>query len=336
MKLVVGAVLALLAPLLLFGGGRGAHAAVCDGGMAVPLPVVHTVTSSFGAREDPTGPGADQHTGVDLAAAAGTPVLAAAAGTVTSVTDLGDRSYGLFLAIEHDGTLTTLYAHLSEVGVSVGQAVAVGEVVGAVGSSGRSTGPHLHFEIRVDGSPVDPDGWYAARGLLLDGQPGRVSASLTATDGRAVCQQTPTSGDPVVAAAQAWLGTPYSWGGGDPSGPTAGICCSPAGQDGRQVVGFDCSGLTLHAWSVGTGGTVRLPHSAAAQHRLGAPVPTGQIAAGDLLFFDDDGHVGIADGLGGMVHAPRPGKPVETVPNVLNDPYWGVRFNGAARFAPAV
>lgn len=94
------------------------------------------------------------HWGIDLAAPMGTPVLASAAGTVQYAGTYG--GYGPVIYLEHAKGWHTLYAHLSAIKVRPGQKVAQGSVIGAVGSYGRSTGPHLHFEIRYQGRPVDP------------------------------------------------------------------------------------------------------------------------------------------------------------------------------------
>ena len=99
------------------------------------------------------------HTGIDLAAPEGTPVRAAAAGVAHLVDSPG---YGLHLLITHDAHVQTLYGHLSAVVVGDGRLVSGGELIGLVGSTGMSTGPHLHFEVRVQGSPVDPRAWLTA------------------------------------------------------------------------------------------------------------------------------------------------------------------------------
>jgi cell wall-associated NlpC family hydrolase len=319
----------LIVPAVLLVGVPAASAG-CDatrsGGWSAPLAVAASLTSSFGWRDNPTGAGDDFHTGQDLAAPVGTPVSAVADGVVRTATDLGSRSYGRYVVVDHGDGLESLYGHLSVIEVVEGQVVRAGQRIGAVGSTGRATGPHLHLEIRDDGGPVDPTPWLATQGVDLAAG-GAVAGRETVCGGAG----TASSGDPVVAAAQRQIGVPYSWGGGSFDGPTAGICCSPGGHDGRTVVGFDCSGLVVFAWAVGSDGRVRLPHGAHAQHLLSVPVAVAEIRAGDLLFFDDDAHVGLADGLGGMVHAPRTGKPVETVPDVLSDPYWAARFDGAAR-----
>ena len=94
------------------------------------------------------------HTGIDLAAPTGTPVYATADGLISRA----DRfsSYGLFVSIEHGAQLQTRFAHLSKIAVADGQRVKKGDVIGYVGSTGRSTGPHLHYEVRVDGQAVNP------------------------------------------------------------------------------------------------------------------------------------------------------------------------------------
>lgn len=94
------------------------------------------------------------HSGVDLAAALGTPVHATLGGSVTVI--LSATGYGLHIVIDHGAGLSSLYGHLSAVNVQSGDDVVSGEVIGAVGSTGNSTGPHLHFEIRRDGIPEDP------------------------------------------------------------------------------------------------------------------------------------------------------------------------------------
>jgi murein DD-endopeptidase MepM/ murein hydrolase activator NlpD len=127
-------------------------------------PVNGRVTCSYGARTDPfSGEGA-YHTGVDMAAPAGTEVVAAADGTVVHA---GWYSgYGRLVVLDHGNRYETYYGHLSRVDVLEGQSIHRGERIGAVGSSGRSTGPHLHYEVRVGGVPVNPYRFLSRSGTL--------------------------------------------------------------------------------------------------------------------------------------------------------------------------
>jgi murein DD-endopeptidase MepM/ murein hydrolase activator NlpD len=103
------------------------------------------------------------HAGIDLAAGSGSAIRSVAAGAVSAAGT--ESGYGRTVRIVHpDGTMT-VYAHMSELLVSTGQQVEAGTQIGREGSTGRSTGPHLHFEVRVDGTPVDPLAWLRARGI---------------------------------------------------------------------------------------------------------------------------------------------------------------------------
>jgi murein DD-endopeptidase MepM/ murein hydrolase activator NlpD len=121
---------------------------------AVPLPVSLPVTSHYGWRSDPFTGRSKFHGGVDVAAAYGTAVPSVAAGRVVEAGERG--GYGLTVVVEHGPGLATRYAHLSASLVREGDTVAVGQPLGRVGTSGRSTGPHLHFEVVKDGQRVDP------------------------------------------------------------------------------------------------------------------------------------------------------------------------------------
>jgi murein DD-endopeptidase MepM/ murein hydrolase activator NlpD len=121
----------------------------------VPLPTDAPVTSKFGWRADPFDGRARFHGGVDVRAAYGTAVPSAAAGRVVAAAE--HRGYGLTVVVEHAPGLQTRYAHLSASLVREGDVVAVGQPIGRVGSSGRSTAPHLHFEVIRDGQRVDPE-----------------------------------------------------------------------------------------------------------------------------------------------------------------------------------
>jgi murein DD-endopeptidase MepM/ murein hydrolase activator NlpD len=119
-------------------------------------PVIGEVefTSGFGVRSDPFLGRPAMHTGLDFRAAMGDPVRATANGKVASSGWAG--GYGRMVEIDHGNGLSTRYGHLSEIGVKVGDTIKIGQVIGAVGSTGRSTGPHLHYETRIDGEAVDP------------------------------------------------------------------------------------------------------------------------------------------------------------------------------------
>ncbi len=117
-------------------------------------PVKGWVTSDFGYRRSPFGRAPDFHAGIDIAASWGTPVLAPADGIVTFTGYKG--GFGKMVVIDHGFGVTTRFAHTSEMLAQVGQKVKRGALIAKVGSTGHSTGPHLHYEIHVDGVPMDP------------------------------------------------------------------------------------------------------------------------------------------------------------------------------------
>lgn len=117
-------------------------------------PVPGAISSGFGVRIHPITGTKRMHNGVDMNASQGDPIRAAKAGTVILASVKG--GYGNTVMIDHGGGMVTLYAHQSKIGVSVGQKVAAGTVIGYIGSTGDSTGPHLHFEVRINGNPVNP------------------------------------------------------------------------------------------------------------------------------------------------------------------------------------
>jgi len=121
--------------------------------LAWPLPQSFMITSNFGYRQDPFTGELTYHNGTDIAAPQGTPVLAAASGTVTIAngTDPWGGSYGYHVKINHGGGMETLYAHCLAIAVTIGQQVRQGEIIGYVGSTGNSTGNHLHFEVWENG-----------------------------------------------------------------------------------------------------------------------------------------------------------------------------------------
>ena len=118
------------------------------------------MSSPFGMRMDPFVKGPAIHTGIDMRGDTGDPVRATANGTVTVAGVNG--GYGKMIEIDHGNDLTTRYGHLSEIDVKVGQSVKLGQIIGKIGSTGRSTGPHLHYETRLDGEAVNPEKYLRA------------------------------------------------------------------------------------------------------------------------------------------------------------------------------
>jgi len=123
------------------------------GTMGAPLSRA-SLTSSFGARRPAANGGSRAHAGVDLAAPTGSPVTATQAGRVSSAGWAG--GYGNLVVVQHGNGVETRYAHLSRIGVVAGQQVSQGQVLGLVGSTGHSTGPHLHYELRQYGRALNP------------------------------------------------------------------------------------------------------------------------------------------------------------------------------------
>ena len=121
---------------------------------AMPITASHRFTSGFGSRQDPKRGGRRHHMGIDLAGPRGTPIFATADGVVTSAEF--ESGYGNTVRIQHDFGFETVYAHQSKLRVKVGQEVSRGERIGDMGSTGRSTGVHLHYEVHLNGRPVNP------------------------------------------------------------------------------------------------------------------------------------------------------------------------------------
>src|SRR5262249_10338296 len=154
-------------------------------------PVIGEVefTSGFGVRSDPFLGRPAMHTGLDFRASTGDPVRATANGKVAASGWQG--GYGRMVEIDHGNGLSTRYGHLSEINVKVGDTVKIGQVIGEVGSTGRSTGPHLHYETRIDGDAVDPQKFLRAGVRLSSGEVTlmrRVVADLAGDD---IAEQAP-------------------------------------------------------------------------------------------------------------------------------------------------
>ncbi|MCK9510232.1 MAG: M23 family metallopeptidase [Pigmentiphaga sp.] len=139
----------------------------------MPIEGYRYRSSSFGPRFDPINRRRAFHEGIDFAAPRGTPIYAAAGGVVLTAKYL--RGYGNTVEIDHGDRLVTRYAHASRLLVKPGQVIKRGQQVATVGSTGRSTGPHLHFEVRVDGQAADPR-------LYLAGAANPLSQALARAD----------------------------------------------------------------------------------------------------------------------------------------------------------
>lgn len=128
------------------------------GGFTWPIPGYNTITSEFGYRIHPLNGSYSFHDGMDISGAGinGKPIIAAYDGVVSIADSTSSTGYGYYVKIDHGTGVSTLYAHCSALAVSVGQPVSAGQVIGYIGSTGNSTGPHLHFCIFVKGEPVNP------------------------------------------------------------------------------------------------------------------------------------------------------------------------------------
>jgi len=146
---------------------------VARGKVSIPslMPVaVAGMSSGFGMRVHPVLGGRRAHKGIDLAAPAGTPIHASADGEVSKAEWFS--SYGLYVSLEHGGDIQTRYGHMSRLNVMAGQKVRKGDVIGYVGSTGRSTGPHLHYEVRIAGLAVNPVPYLQAEPSRAEGAMG--------------------------------------------------------------------------------------------------------------------------------------------------------------------
>jgi murein DD-endopeptidase MepM/ murein hydrolase activator NlpD len=146
-------------------GTTAGCAPLADGPWRPPVPAGYALTSSFGWRTSPTRGGADFHTGQDFARSQGSPVTAVSTGVVVYTGWSG--GYGNLVRVRHANGVESWYAHLSTIDVQAGDEVGAGDRLGAVGSTGNSTGPHLHLEIRVDDHPVDPMPWLVRKGVRM-------------------------------------------------------------------------------------------------------------------------------------------------------------------------
>ena len=148
------------------GGSSGGGSANASGSFLWPVASYVYVSSRFGLRVHPITGKTKSHTGIDIASNQGTAVYASDGGTVTLAGWNG--GYGNCIMIDHGNGYVTLYGHLSSISVSVGQTVSQGATIGAVGSTGNSTGPHLHFEVLKNGTRIDPEQFFSGLTISAD------------------------------------------------------------------------------------------------------------------------------------------------------------------------
>ena len=269
------------------------------------------VTSYYGYRVHPISGEKNYHTGVDIGMAQGTEILAGHDGTVTLAGNAG--GYGLCVAIEGEAyeghTLTTKYGHCSEILVSVGQEVKAGDVIAKVGSTGNSTGPHLHLEILVDGQYLNPlyfadTGDTSERSLPTGGVGGTGSYFDYDIPPEALADEQFRA---MITEAEKYLGFPYVWGGSSPS------------------TSFDCSGFV--SWGVNHSGWNFGRLTADGLLGVCTPVSRENARPGDLIFFQGTyntsgaSHVGIYVGNNMMIHC---GSPISYAN--INTSYWQQHF----------
>lgn len=268
------------------------------------------VSSGYGWRVHPISGEKSLHRGIDLAVAQGTPILAVQNGRVVSAGNAG--SYGLCVVIEDDKGYQSRYAHCSSLNVSAGQEVKRGDVIAAVGSTGDSTGPHLHLEVMRNGEYLNPY-------FFVDNGDDGTGALPGAPGGPVIPDY---SGEPMgdgsfeamLQEAEKFLGWPYVWGGSSPS------------------TSFDCSGYV--SWVINQSGVGSVGRQTAqGLFNLCTPVSAANAQPGDLIFFTKTysspgpvSHVGIYVGNGRFIHC---GDPISYAS--VSNPYWAEHFYSYGR-----
>lgn len=271
---------------------------------------INYVTSPYGYRVHPITGVKDLHRGVDIGIAEGTPIKSAQDGTVVSAGNAGD--YGLCVVIEGEDGYQSRYAHCSSLSVSAGQAVKRGDMIAAVGSTGSSTGPHLHLEVTHNGEYLDPYYYVAGGGEgYLPGGGAAGGPDFAENPGAAMGDG---SFEAMLAEAEKYLGYPYVWGGSSPS------------------TSFDCSGYV--SWVINHSGVGNVGRQTAqGLYNLCSPVSKENMQPGDLIFFTGTystanpvTHVGIYIGDGKMIHC---GDPISYAN--INSSYWSAKFYSGGR-----
>lgn len=268
------------------------------------------VTSPYGYRVHPITGAKDLHRGMDIGAASGTPIKAIQDGRVVSAGDAG--AYGLCVVIEGEDGYQSRYAHCSSLSVSAGQEVKRGDVIAAVGSTGNSTGPHLHLEVTHNGEYLNPYYFVDNGG---DGfTPGGGAAGSPEIPDDPGSPMGDGTWEAMLAEAERYLGYPYVWGGSSPS------------------TSFDCSGYV--SWVINHSGVGNVGRqTASGLFNLCTPVSKDNMQPGDLIFFTGTyssptpvSHVGIYVGGGRMIHC---GDPISYAN--INSNYWTSHFYSGGR-----
>jgi len=260
------------------------------------------VTSYYGYRVHPTTGAKNYHKGVDIGLPEGTEILAGQDGTVTFAGNSGD--YGLVVVLDDGNGLVSKYAHCSILLVSAGQTVQAGDVIAKVGSTGNSTGSHLHLEVIKDGQYLNPL-YFAVTNDYGQGPEYNTNPGAAMGDGSYAA---------LIAEAEKYLGYPYVWGGSSPS------------------TSFDCSGYIC--WILNQSGVASVGRTTAqGLYNLCTPVSASEAKPGDLIFFTGTysagtpvTHIGLYVGGGKMLHC---GNPIQYTS--INTSYWQSHFYSFGR-----
>lgn len=263
------------------------------------------VTSYYGYRVHPISGNLQIHRGLDIAAPSGKEILAVHKGTVTTASY--DSSYGNYIVIENDDGYKTKYAHCTSLVASVGQTVETGDVIAKVGSTGDSTGPHLHIEFLYENEYLNPYFYLGVGSGSLYGNGFGFTGDVDALDDATFAA--------LIQEAEKYLGMAYVWGGSSPS------------------TGFDCSGFVSYVFT--NSGVYNMGRrTAQGIYDISSPVSPADAKPGDIIFFkgtyDTSGvsHVGIYVGNGQMIHC---GDPIQYTS--INTAYWQSHFFAFGRVA---
>lgn len=273
------------------------------------IPWISIVTSPYGYRVHPITGEKNLHRGIDIAVPEGTPIKAAQDGRVISAGYRGD--YGLCVTLADDNGYQSKYAHCASITVSAGQEVKRGDVIAAVGSTGSSTGAHLHLEVLHNGEYLNPYFFVDSGGISY--QSDGIAAGQPEFSDHPGLAMGDNSFVAMLAEAEKYLGCPYVWGGSSPPN-------------------FDCSGFA--SWVVNESGVGNVGRQTAqGLYNLCTPVSKENLRPGDFVFFTGTyssanpvTHVGVYAGGGHMIHA---GDPISYAD--IESQYWTGHFYSGGR-----